>query len=88
MDVESIIIDACITIFALGLLIVSLLSYRRYKNGKLLFVSLVFGIFLIKGLILSLSLFYNQFADITSNPYIGLLDLMMLVLLFMATLKR
>ena len=88
MDVESIIIDACITIFALGLLIVSLLSYQKYKNGKLLFVSLVFVIFLIKGLILSLSLFYNQFADITSNPYIGLLDLMMLVLLFMATLKR
>jgi len=88
MNVESIIIDACITIFALGLFIVSLLSYWKYKNGKLLFVSLVFVIFLIKGLMLSLSLFYNQFADITSNPYIGFFDLMILVLLFMATLKR
>lgn len=88
MEIESIIIDACITIFALGLFIVSLLSYRKYKNGKLLFVSLVFLIFLVKGMLLSLSLFYSQFADIISNPYVGLFDLIILVLLFIATLKR
>jgi len=88
MEIESIIIDAGITIFALGLFIVSLLSYRKYKNGKLLFVSLVFLIFLVKGILLSLSLFYSQFADIISNPYVGLFDLIILVLLFIATLKR
>jgi len=88
MEIVSIIIDASITIFALGLFIVSLLSYRKYKNGKLLFVSLVFLIFLVKGILLSLSLFYSQFADIISNPYVGLFDLIILVLLFIATLKR
>ena len=88
MEIESIIIDAGITIFALGLFIVSLLSYRKYKKGKLLFVSLVFLIFLVKGILLSLSLFYIQFADIISNPYVGLFDLIILVLLFIATLKR
>jgi len=88
MEIESIIIDASITIFALGLFIVSLLSYRKYKNGKLLFVSLVFFIFLAKGMLLSLSLFYSQFADIISNPYVGLFDLVILILLFLATLKR
>jgi len=88
MEIVSIIIDASITIFALGLFIVSLLSYRKYKNGKLLFVSLVFLIFLVKGILLSLSLFYSQFADIISNPYVGLFDLIILVFLFIATLKR
>ena len=88
MEIESIIIDACITIFALGLMIVSLLSYRKYKNTKLLFVTLVFFIFLVKGVLLSFSLFDMQLLGIPSNPYIGLFDLVILVLLFIATLKR
>ena len=88
MEFESIIIDACITVFSLGLLIVSLLSYRKYKNVKLLFVSIVFFVFFVKGIVFSLGLFNNQFAGILSNPYIGLFDLLVLVLLFMATLKR
>ena len=88
MEIESIIINACITIFSLGLLIVSLMSYRKYKNAKLLFVSIVFLVFFVKGIVFSLSLFSVQFGGIASNPYIGLFDLAVLVLLFMATLKR
>jgi len=88
MDLESIIIDACVTIFALGLLIVSLLSYRKYKNSKLIFVSLIFLVFFIKGIMLSLSLFNEQLTFMPRNPYIGLFDLVILVLLFIATLKR
>jgi len=88
MEIQSIIIDACITIFALGLFIVALVSYRKYNNKKLLFVSLVFLIFIVKGIMLSLSLFNAGFADIMSNPFIGLFDLVILILLFMATLKR
>jgi len=88
MEIVSIIIDACITIFALGLFIVSLLSYKKYKNTKLIFVSLIFLVFLIKGISFSLSLFYEQFVSILDNPYIGLFDLVVLVLLFIATLKR
>jgi len=88
MEIESIIIDACITIFALGLFIVSLLSYRKSKNVKLIFVSLVFLVFLVKGTLLSLSLFYTQVADSISNPYFRLFDLIVLILLFIATLKR
>ena len=88
MEIQSIIIDACITIFALGLFVVSMVSYRKYNNKKLLFVSLVFVIFVIKGIMLSLSLFNAEFADFMSNPIIGLFDLVILILLFMATLKR
>jgi hypothetical protein len=88
MQPESIIISACITIFALGLFIVSLLSYRKHKNPKLIFVSLVFFVFLVRGILFSLSMFNQQIADILSMPYSWLVDLIILVLLFMATLKR
>jgi hypothetical protein len=88
MEIVSIVIDAGITIFALGLLIVSLFSYRKYKNVKLLFVGFVFLIFFVKGIILSFNLFNNQLADIISNPYFGLFDFIILILLFVATLKR
>ena len=88
MEIVSIIIDACITIFALGLFIVSIMSYKKYKNTKLIFVGLIFLVFLLKGAILSLSLFYEQFVPIVNNVYIGLFDLVILVLLFIATLKR
>ncbi len=88
MDITTIVIDACITIFALGLLFVSLFSYRKYKNTKLLPISLIFLVFFIKGILLSLGLFDKQISDIIFNPYAGLFDLVILVLLFIATLKR
>jgi hypothetical protein len=88
METVSIVLDAGITIFALGLLLVSLFSYRKYKNSKLLFVSFVFLIFFVKGIILSVNLFNSQSADIISSPYFGLFDLIIIVLLFVATLKR
>ena len=88
VDITTIVIDACITIFSLGLLIVSLFSYRKYKNTKLLFVSLIFLVFFVKGILLSVGLFYKQISDIILNPYTELFDLVILVMLFMATLKR
>ena len=88
MEIEGLIINAGITVFSLGLLLVSILSYRRYRNNKLLFVSFVFMIFFIKGVILSLGLFSQPLTEMISNPYFGLLDLIILVFLFIATLKR
>ena len=88
MEIESIIINACITVFACGLLIVSLASYKKFKNTKLIFVSLVFFILLIKGILLSINLLYTEIPLISSSPYIGVFDLAILILLFIATLKR
>jgi hypothetical protein len=88
MGIESIVISACITVFALGLFIVSLASYKKHKNQKLLFICLVFFIFLIKGILLSLGMFSPQLATLASNPYVGLFDLVILATLFIATLKR
>ena len=88
MEIQDIIISAFITIFSVGLLAVSLASYRKYKNLKLLFVSLVFLVFLIKGVLLSLGLFNEDIAIILTSTYAGLFDLAILILLFIATLKR
>ena len=88
MEIQNIIISAFITIFSLGLLAVSLASYRKYKNIKLLFVSIVFFVFLIKGLLFSLGLFYENITAFNSGTYMGLFDLIVLILLFIATLKR
>jgi len=86
--IESIAIIACITVFSLGLLVVSLLSYKKHKNTKLLFVSVVFFIFFIKGIVLSLGIFLDYFSNLTYSIYLGLLDLVVLIMLFIATLKR
>jgi len=88
MEIQDIIISAFITIFSVGLLAVSLASYKKYKNMKLLFVSLVFLVFLIKGVLLSLGLFNEDIATILTSTYAGLFDLAILILLFIATLKR
>jgi len=88
MEIQDIIISAFVTIFSFGLLVVSLASYRKYKNLKLLFISIVFLALLIKGILLSLSLFSDEIIMLNSVFYTGLFDLIILILLFMATLKR
>ena len=88
MEIGSIILSACVTIFSLGLLIVSLVSYKKYKNPKLLFVCIVFIVFFVKGVLLSINVFYEDLVVLTSVISIGIFDLLILILLFIATLKR
>ncbi len=88
MGIENIAISASVTVLALGLLIVSLISYKKHRTSKMIFISIVFAIFLIKGILFSLGAFYNQLVVITQNQYLGLFDLLILVTLFLATLKR
>ncbi len=88
MNIESIIISACVTVLAIGLMVVSLISYRKHRSTKLLFTSLVFLLFFIKGILFSINAISGQFTVITSTQYLGLFDLLILIILFLATLKR
>ncbi|MEM0493031.1 MAG: hypothetical protein QXS02_03630 [Candidatus Thermoplasmatota archaeon] len=88
MYLENVVLSAGITVFSAGLLIISLLSYYRYKNIKLLFVSSVFFIFLIKGILLSLGLFIKDINTYITDIVESILDISILILLFIATLKR
>ena len=88
MEIEYIVIGAAISISSLILLITSILSYKKYKNKKLLFIIAVFLFFLIRGVLLSLSLFYEPLKPIASSYYTWLIDLIILNLLYLAALKR
>jgi len=78
-----------ITALSFMLLLVTSLSYRKYKNKKLLFIFLVILVLFIRGLLLSLGLFYENIAQLTSSGYIWIVDVIVLVLLYIAyTLKR
>jgi len=81
MNVESIIISSSITILSLGLLLLALASYKKYKNKKLIFVSIVFFVLLIKGILFSYGLFNEEVVEILSFPYVGLFDLIILIFL-------
>ena len=91
MDLIDIAISVGITVFSLGLLFVSLLSYHKYKNIKLLAISIVFVVLLCKGIVLSLGLFFTEVSSLRSivyGTYGGVFDLAILAILFVATLKR
>ena len=88
MNLETIALSAILTMFTLGLCIVSILSYRSFKNSKLLFVSIAFFVFFMKNCVQSISLFYDDLSMFHPTFYTGLFDLVILIFLYGATLKR
>jgi hypothetical protein len=91
MEIEALIISASVTMLSFGLLLVSLVSYCKHRNLKLLFISGVFIILLIKGMVLSVRLFFLDISEIELllfGTYAGIFDLFVLILLFIATFKR
>ena len=87
-EIQLTILSACITIISLVLFYISLASYKKHNNKRLIFVTSVFCIFLIKGMMGSLSLFIDELSFLQYNLYYGLLDLIMLLLLFIAVIKE
>jgi hypothetical protein len=88
MHIINLFIGASITILSLGLFVLSLLSYRKNMNIKMLIVSLVFLFFFIKSMLLSLSLFFNVTIFVDSMYNVWFFDLIVLALLYIASLKR
>jgi hypothetical protein len=86
MNPENI-IRAFVTVFALTLLIISLLAYRRSKNTKLLIIGSAFVLFFVKGILLSFGLFFKDIEE-TVAPFGSLFDIGVLIVLFLSTLKR
>ena len=88
MEYLDIIINALVTMFSLGLLVVSLLSYHTYKKPKLLFIVGVFVVFSVKAILMSLSLFQPELNPIVTSSLFRLFDFIILLFLFVAVLKR
>ena len=85
MEIHDLLINAFITMFALGLLIVSIASYKKYKNVKLLFITAVFILFFIKAILFSYGLFDDDISTMISSSYFRLFDLGILIMLFLGT---
>ena len=88
MSYVNIIIVGITTIFSLGLFIISLNSYRKSKNKKIFFVSIVLLLFFIKNTLLSFFLFAAQIQNNINLLALELFDLLILVFLFVAVLSK
>lgn len=78
---------AFITVFSLALFFVSFTSWRRSGQTRILLVSTGFGLFAVKGLLLSLSLFYPTDLSLTLLAT-GTADAIILCLLFVASVRN
>jgi hypothetical protein len=88
MEILDVAINAFLTLFSLGLLIISIMTYKQHKKIKLLVITAVFIVFLIKSILTSLGLFTSDLTTFLSSSSFQLFDLVILVLLFFAVLKR
>lgn len=86
---------AWITVFALTLLVIGVVSYRRTANRKILYITVGFALFFIKGVILSVGLYTGVLSssNIPTSFVIHLdillvLDLLILSFLYLAIFKR
>lgn len=84
----TIIIVGITTVFSLGLLLISLSSYRKSKNKKIVFISLLLLLFFVKNLLLSVFLFTVQIQTDATILILECFDLLILVFLFIAVLTK
>jgi hypothetical protein len=86
--IENTIIFGFLTVFSFGLWMISIFSYRKSQNKKLIFVNIVFLIFFTKGVVLSLSIFISEIYDLISIQLLAVIDLIIICLLFISVLKK
>lgn len=82
------IIFPIITVFAIALTVLAVLAYKKSKKNNMLFLSVFFLLFMIKGLMISIDLFYDYTAIYWMFILGGILDAFALLLLYITTLKE
>jgi len=88
MRIEYLLISAAITLVALLMLIITIHSYRIYRNRRLLFVISAFLFFFARGIVLSVGVFFPPFEVFATSYYTWLLDIVILILLYGAAMQR
>lgn len=77
-----------ILIFASFLFIISILTYYRIRRKRLLFTSIAFTVFLIKGILLNLGLINGSIHNLITTGLENILDLAILSFFLIAILKK
>jgi hypothetical protein len=78
---------AWVTVFSLALFVIGFLSYRRTGNPKLLAVSTAFLLYFIKGVVMALGLYFPNIVGVTTELPSILLDVLILLTLYYATVR-
>ncbi len=79
---------AIVTVLAAVLLFISILAYKRERSWRLLFATVVFSLFLIKGMVMTLAILNYAFVStIDSQAFHLLFDVVILLFLFFAVIK-
>jgi hypothetical protein len=88
MSVLELLILSIVIVISFGLLVLSLFAYKKNKNLKMLFISFVFLVFFVKVVLYNISLFVQEINIFDSMINIWVFDLVILVLLYIASMKR
>jgi uncharacterized membrane protein YhaH (DUF805 family) len=85
-------IETFLTIVLAGLsfllFVVSLLSYRRIKSVKILFIAIAFLLFFLKALVLLISVLTNSWDDFGMRWELLLLDVIVIVMLYLSIARK
>lgn len=86
IDIENIVFSV-FTVLAASLLLISLLAFSRTKSKKMLILSGVFTAFLVKGVLISISLWVDLFSLYWLLIAGVGIDSLALILLYLSTMK-
>lgn len=78
--------NLCSGALALLLFVLTAVAYSRTRNGRLLYVSFAFFLYAIKGVLLSLELFFGEWGWV--DPVAAVLDFFILLCFFRGILKK
>jgi hypothetical protein len=79
---------ALMTVFALAITVITLLTYRRTGNQKVLIISIAVGLFFIKGLYLSIGILNDDPDYFNLLTYSIFFDMLIVLLIFFSIVKR
>lgn len=82
------IVIALVTVFALAIMVISAFSYKKTGNQKILLVTAGFGLFFVKGVILSVGILQEDMDWEMLIMYSSILDLLVILLFFAAIIVR
>ncbi len=87
LAIENIIL-AAVSVFALALTSIAVLAFRRTRDGHIVYLAAAFGVFFVKGLLLTIALFTETVGLAQLLIVSGSLDLVILALFYGFTLRR
>jgi ABC-type cobalamin transport system permease subunit len=79
---------AAVSVFAVVLTLIAVLAYRRTRDAHLVLLAAAFGVFFVKGLVLTILLFSGTIDLRQLFLLSGSLDLVVLALFYGFTLRR